>query len=370
MSILDVAIIGGGPGGLACARRAMLKGLSCVVLEKGRHILQGIRDTYPKGKSVYPTVPKGAEDDYIISELRPEGEKEDLESYLCRIEAFVAEAGIPVRLGEEFLSLAKDRDGFTVTTSHGTVQARNVVLAFGSNIPVELGVYGEAKTVARSLENPEDFLGTPSLVLGGGSTAADIVAVLSRFKRDRGDETPVYWGHRRTTMRVQKDVARDMGEEILLGGNIKILHNAVPKLGEVDEEGIERLVIQTQRMALDGGVYLLQSLSFPMKNVIACIGSQGPAPVFRKLGLQMITCTEGICKIGKEGSELILLNHSLETSAKGVYAIGGAVSPVYMGVPEEGTITEQRHPNIIYVAVRDGVAVADEIAVECAACKE
>lgn len=365
MNTVDIAIIGAGPGGLACAAQAIRHGLSCLVVEKGRRILQGIRDTYPKGKGVYPTTPKGAEDEFAIPQMRPQGEKEDLEEFLARIEAFVDEMGIPIRLGDEFKGLARERDGFAVTLDSGVVHARYVVLAFGSNIPVELGVYGEAKTVARNLENPEDFLGTPTLVLGGGSTAADIVAVLSRFKRANDDPTPVYWGHRRTTMRVQKDVARDMGEEILLGGNIKILHNAVPKLGEVDEDGIERLVVQTQKMHLDGGVYILQSLSFPMKNVIACIGSQGPAPVFRKLGLQMITCTEGICKIGKEGSELILLNQSLETSQKGVFAIGGAISPVYMGVFEAGAISENRHPNIIFTAVRDGVAVADEIAARC-----
>ncbi len=362
MDILDIAVVGAGPGGIACARRAMEQGLSCVVIEKGRKVLQGIRETYPRGKGVYPTVPRGADEDYIVNEIRPIGDKEPVEEYLVRIEAFVAEAGIPMRLGQEFKGFEKAKGHFIVHTDHGALHARNLVMAFGSNIPVELGVYGEAKTVARNLENPEAYLGAPALVLGGGSTAADIVAVLSRLKRERGDETPVYWGHRRTTMRVEKDVARDMGEEILLGGNIKILHNVVPKLGEVDEEGIERLVVQTQKMPLDGGVYLLQSLSFPMKNVIACIGSQGPAPVFRKLGLQMITCTAGICKIGKEGSELLLLNQSLETSQKGVFAIGGAVSPVYMGAFEEGTIKENKHPNLIYTAVRDGVAVADEIA--------
>ena len=98
---------------------------------------------------------------------------------------------MPLRLGQEFKGFEKAKDHFIVHTDHGNVTARAVVLAFGSNIPVELGVYGEAKTVARSLENPEDFVGAPTLVLGGGSTAADIVAVLSRLKRERGDETPV-----------------------------------------------------------------------------------------------------------------------------------------------------------------------------------
>ena len=42
MDIYDVAIIGGGPGGLACAIKAQELGLSYVILEKGQRVLQGI----------------------------------------------------------------------------------------------------------------------------------------------------------------------------------------------------------------------------------------------------------------------------------------------------------------------------------------
>jgi cation diffusion facilitator CzcD-associated flavoprotein CzcO len=57
-----------------------------------------------------------------------------------------------------------------------------------------LGVYGDATNVRRHLDNPDQYIGKPSLVIGGGNAAADIVAALSRAKRTAEDGTTVYWG--------------------------------------------------------------------------------------------------------------------------------------------------------------------------------
>ena len=54
MDTYDVAIIGAGPGGVACAIKAGELGLSFVLLEKGKRVFQGIIDSYPRGKKVYP----------------------------------------------------------------------------------------------------------------------------------------------------------------------------------------------------------------------------------------------------------------------------------------------------------------------------
>ena len=56
---LDVVIIGSGPGGLSAAIIAKQHSKSCLIIEKGSHTMQGIIDTYPKGKKVYPTIPNG-----------------------------------------------------------------------------------------------------------------------------------------------------------------------------------------------------------------------------------------------------------------------------------------------------------------------
>lgn len=362
MTAYDVAIIGAGPGGLACALKAVEFGFSYVLLEKGQNAFQGIIDSYPRGKKVYPTIPKGDSGPFPVEELMPDENKRPVEDYLAKIGACIEKHKINIRPGEEFTELSKNQRGFSIVTRENQYQAANVVLAFGSNIPVDLGVYGEAKTIARKLENPADHIGASTLVIGGGNAAADIVATLSKAKRDASDTTPVYWGNQMEHFGINKDVARDLGEEILLGGHIKILQGAIPKIGEVDEEGVERLLVQTQAVDLGEGVRTQQWMSFPMKHVIACIGTQGPSPVFDRLGLQQITCTEGVCKIGKTGDRLIMLTPGFQTSVKGIYAIGGAISPAYIEIQEEGTFRERKHSNLIFTAVRDAVTAVEHIA--------
>ncbi len=361
MDIYDVAIIGAGPGGLACAIKAIEFKLSYVILEKGANVFQGIIDSYPRGKKVYPTIPKGEEGPFPVEDLQPNHDNEPVEDYLDKIRICIEKYKISIQLKEDFQDIAKERKQFTVITSQNQYRASNVVLAFGSNIPVDLGVYGEAKTVARNLDNPADHIGAPTLVLGGGNAAADVVSKLSKAKRAAEDHTPVYWGNKKLHFKVNKEVARDIGEEILLGGNIKILQGVIPKIGEVDEDGVDRLIIQTREIHLGQGVDLYQGMSFPMKHVIACIGTQGPAPVFERLGLQQITCVEGVCKIGKEGAKLIMLTPGLQTSTKGLYVIGGAISPAYIVIQEKGAFREQKHPNLIFTAIKDGVRAIEDI---------
>jgi len=60
-TVYDIVIIGAGPGGLAAGYQAAEAGKSYIIIEKGKKILQGIIDSYPKGKPVYPTIPKNEE---------------------------------------------------------------------------------------------------------------------------------------------------------------------------------------------------------------------------------------------------------------------------------------------------------------------
>ena len=363
MDIYDVVIIGAGPGGLACAIKAKELGLSYVILEKGTSVFQGIIDSYPKGKKVYPTIPKGETGPFPIEDLEPS--HEPVEKYVAKINACVEKHKIAIQLGENHQDIVKEEKDFRVVTGQNYYRASNVILAFGRHIPVDLGVYGDAKTVARRLDNPEDHIGASALVLGGGNSAADIVAALSKAKRAAEDETPVYWAHRREQFKVDKDVARDLGEEILLGGNIRILQGAIPVIGDVDKDGVDRLLIGVRSVDYDDGMKLHKGMSFPMKHVIACIGTQGPAPVFEHLGLQQVSGAEVTGKtgrVGKAGSKFIVLSSGLQTSIEGIYAIGAAISPAYVVIQEDGTLERQKHLDLIFTAVRDGVQAIEEIA--------
>ncbi|MDZ7582954.1 MAG: hypothetical protein U5R30_20830 [Deltaproteobacteria bacterium] len=59
-----------------------------------------------------------------------------------------------------------------------------------------------------------------------------------------------------------------------------------------------------------------------------------------------------MCKIGKAGDQLIMLTPSFQTSQKGIYAIGGAVSPAYIEIQAEGTFKSAALQLILYGRAR------------------
>lgn len=358
--ILDVLIVGGGPAGVAAAYLCHKKGLNYLIIESGKGIFQGIANTYPEGKNVYPSKPKENPEPFLVEELRPPDKPVAVEKYIQYVQHFVQHENLAVQTETQFEDIKEEREHLIVQTSSGPIKARKVALAFGSSIPKELSVYGDAKMVAKTLDDPKKYVGVRTLVIGGGNTAADVIISIMKEKRQAGDINPVYWAHIAETFDVNKETAQRLGEEILLGGNIRLLPGATPRIGEVDEEGVDRLVIRTSELKQPDGIEIYNAMSFPMKNVIACIGSQGPLPIFDKIGVQTIACAEGVCHVAKEGDRLILLTADFESTRKGVYVIGGAISPSYMRI-SGGTIQEEKHPNLIYTAINDAGHVVEAI---------
>ena len=356
----DVLIIGGGPAGLSTAFVCHKQGLSYLVLESGKAVFQGIANTYPQGKLVYASKPKDAPEPFLVEELRPPDKPVTVESYLQYVQHFVQHENLNVQTEVAFEDIRDERDGLTVITSKGNFKGKKVVLSFGSNIPRELSVYGDAKMVAKNVDDPSKYVGVRALVIGGGNTAADVVIAILKAKREANDSHSVYWAHISEKFDVNKETAQRLGEEILLGGNIRLLPGATPRIGEVDDEGVDRLVIRINEFKQADGIDLYHAMSFPMQNVIACIGSQGPVPIFDKLGIQTIACTSGVCNIAKEGDRLVLLTAEFESTRKGVYVIGGAISPSFMKIAA-GSIQEEKHPNLIYTAVNDASHVVEAI---------
>ena len=88
--IYDIVIIGAGPGGITAGVKAAEAGMSYIVLEKGAKPFQGIIDTYPKGKKVYPTIPKGNKDPFPLDGLTPPKEKISVEAYIEQVVQFVS----------------------------------------------------------------------------------------------------------------------------------------------------------------------------------------------------------------------------------------------------------------------------------------
>jgi hypothetical protein len=175
MEKYDLVIVGAGPGGLASAITAQQLGLSYLVVEKGKRVFQGIIDSYPRGKKVYPTIPKGEDGPFAVEDLAPSLDHNPVEEYVAQIEACVDKRKIAIRLSEEFLSILRDKSEFTLVTSADRYRAVHAVLAIASNRPGELGIYAEAKRGLGVSTAPKNT-SAPSLWYSAGATPQRILS--------------------------------------------------------------------------------------------------------------------------------------------------------------------------------------------------
>lgn len=173
-TLVDVAVVGGGVSGIACALEARRLGLSCVVLEAARPFAT-IAD-FPRGKPIftYPTdlTPEGP--------LQPAGDVK--EALLADLEAQRVAGGLDVVRAR--VDRVERMGGALVVhhTDGATTRARRVVLAIGRSGDFRrLGVPGEELDHVRTrLHDPADHAGQRVLVVGGGDAAAEAALALAR----------------------------------------------------------------------------------------------------------------------------------------------------------------------------------------------
>jgi len=174
-NVVDVAIVGSGPGGLSAALTCIQRGLSYVVLEKEQVIASTIA-RYPKGKLVMAE-PYEA----INISLLPvfDSAKEQLIPIWREL---IDRVGLQIHQGESVETVARTRDGnFEVRTTVATYRAQRVVLSIGTRgKPRTLQVPGEnLPKVFSLLEDPDEWRGRSVLVVGGGDSACEAAVALA-----------------------------------------------------------------------------------------------------------------------------------------------------------------------------------------------
>jgi thioredoxin reductase (NADPH) len=183
--MLDVAIIGGGPAGLATAIECGRKGLSHVVIEKGALVDSILR--FPVNM-VFFTTPELLE----IGELPLicAGEKPTRLESLKYYRRVAAHYRIPLRLYERVLEVRRVEGGFELETRYERgqpgapppVRARKLVVACGYyDNPNHLGVPGEdLPKVSHYFTEPHPYFGLEVAVIGGANSAAECALELYR----------------------------------------------------------------------------------------------------------------------------------------------------------------------------------------------
>lgn len=179
---LDVAIVGGGPAGLAAADAFRRAGLRVVVFEKG--VIADPMLRYPTYMTWFSTTELLELGGMPFPLPRPKPTREEYLAYLRR---FTRERRIDVRLHHEAVSLEGAADDFLLRgrTARGeawTARARRVVLAFGAfGTPRRLGVPGDdLPHVHPYYSEPHPYFGSKVLVVGGRNSAVETALELWR----------------------------------------------------------------------------------------------------------------------------------------------------------------------------------------------
>ena len=199
--IYDMIIIGGGPGGYTAALYAARAGLDSVVLEA---LVPGGQMAQAHQIDNYPGFEEGVAGYALADKMRQEAERFGARTVLTQ----VTEVDLVA-------------DPKVVKTDGGTYYAKTVALATGAS-PRQLGVPGERELTGRGVHYCADcdgmfYKGKTVVVVGGGNTAAQDAALLSRVARK------VILVHRRDTLRATQIYHRPLME----ADNVEFRWNSV-----------------------------------------------------------------------------------------------------------------------------------------------
>ena len=271
----DLIIVGGGPAGLTAGIYAVRSGLDTLVLDRseisGQIALADIVENYPG----FPS----------ISGL------ELMEKY----KSHAQEAGVKTKI-TDVISVRSEGAKKIVSTDSGDLESRAVIIATGAN-PKHLDVPGEEELISKGVSycaicDGPFFRKKTVVVIGGGNSAITDALFLSKIARK------VYVVHRRDRLRA----AKILQDRAFATSNIEFIFNAcvaeiVGSKGEIRR--VEKIAFndlksrEIRELATDG--------------------------VFIYVGIHPNT---EIVNVDKDEEGFIRTDRSLETSEKGIYAVG------------------------------------------------
>ncbi len=257
--VVDVAVVGAGPAGLATALGCRAADLSFRVLDQ--ETAGGTVANYPRHKLVMtepvelPLIGKIGK--RLIS-------KEEL---LAAWQKAITRAEIHVEERTQVLGIQGQDGAFTLETSQGPVRARKVVLATGRRgTPRKLGAPGEElPKVSYRLIDPVQYEGCRVLVVGGGDAALEAAIQLAGET-----DAEVALSYRGEAFGKCRDANRKKVHELAERGRITLLMKSQ----------VREIRPQEGRLELEG-----QGMELPNDFVIVCAGGELPLDFLKKMGV-------------------------------------------------------------------------------------
>lgn len=261
--MLDVVIVGCGPGGFSASLAAKQHDLRFVTLEQDT--FGGTVAHFPRGKLVMTqpfTLPLAGTFDFH------ELSKEELIEFF---EGIARKNQLEVNCGERVEAVTRHDGFFEVKSTRASYKTRCVLLTIGRRgTPRMLDVPGEnqSKVVYRMID-PEQYRGRHVLVVGGGDSALEAACEIA----DQPGTT-VTLSHRSDSFSRAKPKNRERVKQSQDSGRLTVMFkSSVKRIGVDDIElkwGDETYVIDNDA-------------------VIVCVGGILPTPFLESMGIQVET---------------------------------------------------------------------------------
>lgn len=264
--IYNIAIIGGGPGGIASAVESVILGIKDVILfEKGEGHSTTIRKFYKDNKRVDKDY-KGQKIELNGNIYFCDGTKE---STLDLFDEIIQKNYFEAKFQTEVESIKKDGDFFIIHTTNNTeIKAKFIIISIGKMGQPNKPSYPIPSSI-RSLVNfnPNSVLPNEHiLVVGGGNSAVEYACVLS-------ESNPLTLNYRRNEFSRINQINKDNLQNCIDSRKI------TPKLG-VDIESLEDENGKPKVNFTDGS-------SSVFDRIIYAIGGMAPVDFLKKCGLEL-----------------------------------------------------------------------------------
>jgi len=187
---VDVAIVGGGPGGIIALYYARKAGLSTILLET-RDTVGGLWTQLPSWQDI-----QNREEDWTLGDIPIAGV--DQASIAANIRQWVDtfDLGQNIRVKSAALAASPINGGWDIRTPSGTIRAKALISATGVHnrpfIPeIPRSQAGIPEFHSSTLYNPGGLAGKAIVVVGGGASAFDLIDLCLKHGAAR-----IVWIHR------------------------------------------------------------------------------------------------------------------------------------------------------------------------------
>ena len=262
MKEFDVVILGAGPIGLACAISCIEKNVSYIIIEKGA-LVNSIYN-YPLNMTFFSTSEKLEIGDVPFISHNPKPTRSEALEYYRRV---ALHWKLDIRLYEKVESVVEAGGSYSLSTSKGKYQTKNIIVATGFyDIPNLMNVTGEnLPKVHPYYKEPHIYFGQKIIVIGAANSAVDVAmetwrkgADVTMVIRDESIRDSVkYW--------IKPDIENRITE-----GSIKAYFNASIK--SISEHTATIRTIDGEEIVIDNDYVLAMTGYLPDFNLLKSFG--------------------------------------------------------------------------------------------------